>query len=758
MFPPTVPTPGDRDVLRLDLPASQTDVNAATPRRRHRTRQARHHAGHMMARTSRVNARGGTMRDYDSAGIRNIAVVGHGSSGKTSLVDALCFAAGTGKRHGNIRDGTALTDGLPEETERGYSIALGCAFAEWMDSKINFIDTPGSLDFRGDAQAGLTAADGAMLVIGASSGVEVGTERMFQEAVKRQDPVLFVVSMMDKEHADFDRIYTQIKDRLTTKVIPVEVPIGEGADFRGVINLFTQRAYVYTPGTKGEYVDVDIPGECRERYETYRRELIEAISATDDALLERYLEGDEIDRDTAIHGMKEAMKRMDLFPLFAVSAESMIGVQAMLTELVQLMPNAFEMEEVHALTGAVGNESIRLHATDEGPFAALIFKTLAEPHVGDVSYFRVLSGSVTNGHEVYNATRDIVEKLGHLSVPCGRERMEVPILHAGDIGCVAKLKNTHTNDTLSTKDQPIRLPAIDFPEPLVQFAVKAAARGEEEKLQMGLHRLHDEDPTIEVHYSPETHETIIGGMGERHLEVAMAILKRKFGVDAELTPPRIAFRETLTAKADGQGRHRKQSGGRGQFGDCWIRLSPMPRGEGYLFENRIVGGVIPSKFIPAVDRGITEAAERGVIAGFPLVDFRAELYDGSTHSVDSNEMSFKMAGILAFRTVAPKCRPVILEPIDRLEITVPDAYLGDVLGDASARRGQILGTETLSNYAKVRAVIPQSELHLYATQLFSMTHGYGTFTRRFHGYEQVPHEATTKIISQFGQDPESEEL
>lgn len=697
------------------------------------------------------------MRDYDSAGIRNIAVVGHGSCGKTSLVDALCFAAGSGKRHGSIRDGTALTDNLPEETARGYSIALGCAFAEWMDSKINFIDTPGSHDFRGDAQAGLTAADGALLVIGATSGVEVGTERMFREAVARQDPVLFVVSMMDKEHADFDRIYAQIKKRLTTKVIPVEVPIGSGANFRGVINLFTQRAYMYTPGAKGEYVDADIPEESRASFARYRQELIEAVSATDDELLERYLEGEEIDRDAAIHGMKEAMKRMDLFPLFAVSAESMIGVQAMLTELVQLMPNAYEMEEVHALTGAVGNESIQLHATDDGPFAALVFKTLAEPHVGDVSYFRILSGSIANGQEVYNATREGVEKLGHLSVPCGKERIEVPMLHAGDIGCVTKLKNTHTNDTLSTKAQPIRLPTIDFPEPLVHFAVKAAARGEEEKLQVGLHRLHDEDLTIDVHYNPETHETIIGGMGERHLEVAVAVLKRKFGVDAELTAPRIAFRETLTAKSEGQGRHKKQSGGRGQFGDCWIRLGPMPRGEGYLFDNKIVGGVIPSKFIPAVDRGIGEAAARGVLAGFPLVDFRAELYDGSTHTVDSNEMSFKMAGILGFRSVAPKCRPVILEPLDLLEITVPDAFLGDVLGDVSGRRGHILGTETQTDHTKVRAVIPQSELHLYATQLFSMTHGYGTFSRRFNGYEQVPSEATHKIIAEHARDREEVE-
>jgi elongation factor G len=695
------------------------------------------------------------MRDYDSAGIRNVAVVGHGGSGKTSLVDALCFVAGSGKRHGTIREGTTLTDHLPEEIERGYSISLGCAYAEWLDSKINFIDTPGSLDFSGDAIAGLEAADGALCVIGAASGVEVGTERLFRAAMAKRDPVLFVVSMMEKEHANFDRIYQQIKERLTAKVIPVEVPCGEGAHFKGVINLFTQRAYMYTSGTKGEFVETDIPAECMESFTRYRQELIEAISATDDTLLERYLEGQEIERDDAIHGMKEAMARLDLFPLFCASSDSLIGVRALLTELVQLMPNAYEMEEIHALTGAEGHNAVQLHAKDDGPFAALVFKTLAEPHVGDVSYFRVLSGKVVNGQEVYNATRDGLEKLGHLSVPCGRERVEVNVLHAGDIGCVAKLRNTHTNDTLSTREHPIRLPAIVFPEGVVHFAIRATQRGEEDKLQLGLHRLHDEDPTFSVHYNPETHETIVGGMGERHLDVCLAVLKRKFGVQAELSKPRIAFRETITAKAEGQGRHKKQSGGRGQFGDCWIRLSPMPRGEGYLFEDGIVGGVIPSKYIPAVDRGVQEASVRGVLAGFPLVDFRVEVYDGSTHSVDSNEMSFKMAGILAFKAVASKCRPVLLEPLDLLEITVPDRFLGDVMGDLSGRRGSILGTDANGDRAVIRAVVPQSELHLYATQLFSLTHGFGMLTRRFSGYEQVPHEAAQKIIAEQARELES---
>lgn len=690
------------------------------------------------------------MREYDSEGIRNVAVIGHGGSGKTSLVDALCYAAGNGKRHGQVRDGTALTDHLPEEIERGFSIALGLAFAEWMESKINFIDTPGALDFEGEALAGLSAADGALCVISATNGVEVGTDRMFQRAVERQDPVLFVVSMMDKDSADFDAVYAQVKAQLSRNVVPVEIPIGSGAGFSGVMNLFTRKAYMYRAGSKGEYEEQPIPEAEQARFDQYRTELIEAISTTDDALLERYLDASDLGRDEAINGMKEAMKRGELFPLFCVSSESMIGVRALLTEIVQLMPNAFEMEEVHALTGAEGNATVEIHARDNLPFAAIVFKTANEPHVGDVSCFRIMSGTVANGDEIYNATRDVAEKLNHLSVPIGRERIEVARLHAGDIGCVAKLRHTHTNDTLSTREHPIRLPELRFPEPLVHFAVHAESRNEEEKLQQGLHHLHEEDPTLTTHYDPDTHETIVSGMGERHLDIAMATLERKFGVKAELTRPRIAYRETIATEGSGQGKHKKQSGGRGQFGDAWIRIAPLPRGEGYLFENRIVGGVIPSRFVPAVDRGVQEAAERGVLAGFPLVDFRVECYDGSTHSVDSNEMAFRMAGILAFRAVAPKCRPVLLEPLDLLEITVPDEYLGDVLGDLSARRGHIHGTEPAGDGRRtvVRAVVPQAELHLYATPLHSMTHGRGTFTRRFAGYDQAPPDTASQVIAE----------
>ncbi len=688
------------------------------------------------------------MREYKSAEIRNVAVVGHGASGKTTLVDALAFVSGTSRRHGSVRDGTALTDGSPEESARGYSITLGCAYAEWRDSKINLLDTPGYADFAGDAISGLVAADGALVAVSASAGVEVGTERMFREAVKRRDPVVFVVTMMDKDHADFDAAYRAIKEKLTAKVVPVEIPIGAGSGFTGIINLFTKKAHVFTAGTKaGEYQEIPIPASEQARFERYHAEMVEAVASTDDALLERFFAGEELPGDVEMKAMKEAMKRAELFPLLCGSAQLTYGMRTVLDLLVALMPNAYEMEELHALKGAEGDRFVEVHPNEDAPFTALVFKTTTEPHVGEVSYFRTYSGLVTNGADVYNATRGAPEKLSHLAVPQGKDRIEVSRLYPGDIGCVAKLRNTHTNDTLSTKEHPVRMPGIPFPDALVSFAIEAAVRADEEKLQTGLHRLHDEDPTIQTHFEGETHETIIEGLGERHLEVALARLERQWGVKATLRPPRVPYRETLLGQAEGQGRHKKQTGGKGQFGDCWIKIRPAPRGTGYKFVDNISGGVIPRQYIPAVGKGVEEAAERGVIAGYPVVDFEVEVFDGSYHSVDSNEASFKMAGILAFKTIAPRARPVLLEPLMHIEVTTPDVSLGDVLGDLSGRRGHILGTEVSEdgNGSVVKAVVPMSELHLYATRLQSLTHGYGSVRYRMHGFEQAPAEVVAKV-------------
>jgi elongation factor G len=695
------------------------------------------------------------MREFTTDRIRNVAVVGHGASGKTSLVDALAFVAGSSKRHGSVKDGTALTDYTPDEIERKYSINLALAHAEWTDAKINLLDAPGYLDFLGDAVAGIYAADGAVLVVGAPSGVEVGTELMWEHAQRRGIPRMFFVSMMDKEHADFEKAYTDIREHLTPKVIPIEIPVGEGADFHGIVNLFSRKAHMYRKGTKtGEYDEVDVPAEYGERFERYSQELIERIAETDDTLLERYLGGDEIPRDEAIAAMKAGMQRGELFPLLCGSAELTYGIRALLSKLVELMPSPADRSPIEAQRWGSA-DPVPVEPQDGAPFAAQVFKTVSEPHVGDVTYFRIFSGSLANGAEVYNAPRDAVEKLNHLSVTQGKERVELPMLHAGDLGSVAKLKDTHTNDTLSTRAVPLVVPKIPLPEPLIAMAVEVHQHGEEDKLSTALQRLHEEDPTFLHEYNGELGQTIVRGRGERHLEIVVSRLKRKFGVSAELARPRVAYRETFRGSGEGQGKHKKQTGGRGQYGDCWIRIKPLPRGSGYEFADEITGGSIPNKYIPAVDRGIQEAAARGPVAGYPVVDFQAECFDGSYHDVDSSEMAFKMAGILAFRTVAEKARPVLLEPILQVEVLTPDDNLGEVMGDLSSRRGQILGTEPDGRLTKIKAMVPEAEMYKYSTQLHSITHGRGTFHATFASYQETPPEVAAKVAAERAKEKEA---
>jgi len=686
------------------------------------------------------------MRVYKTGEIRNVAVVGHGASGKTSLVDALAFVAGSSKRHGSVKDGTALTDYTADEIDRKYSINLALAVAEWMDVKLNLIDTPGYLDFTGEALAGVWAADGAVVVVSATAGVEVGTEKVWDYCEQRGLPRLFFVSLMDKEHADFEKVYASLKEKLTPKVIPVEIPVGEGPAFHGIINLFSKKCHLYKKGTKaGEYDEVDVPAEYQDRFNKYSQELIESIAATDDALLERYLGGEEIGRDDAIRAMKAGMAKGEIFPLFCGAAELTYGTRALLTKMVELFPSPTERPPVEAQRWGSA-ERITLKPDDGGPFVAQVFKTISEPHVGDVTFFRIASGAVKNGQDVYNAPRQATEKLNHLCVAVGKERTEIAELHAGDIGVVAKLRDTHTNDTLSTPANQIVLPRIPFPEPVITVSVEVKQRGEEDKLSTGLHKLHEEDPTFHHEYNGELGQTLIRGLGERHLEIVVGRLARKFGVHAQIGKPKIAYRETLRGKAEGQGKHKKQTGGRGQYGDCWIRVAPLPRGSGFVFEDQIVGGVIPRQYIPAVEKGIVEAMARGPVAGYPLVDFKVELFDGSYHDVDSNEMSFKMAGILAFRNVTPNCKPVLLEPIMEVEVWTPDDYQGAVMGDLSSRRGQILGTEPDGRLVKVKALVPGADLDRYATSLHSITHGRGTYRQKFHAYEQVPPDVAHKVV------------
>lgn len=677
--------------------------------------------------------------------IRNVVLLGHGGAGKTTLIDACCHAGGSSRRHGSTDDGTALTMFTPEEIAHGISMNCSVAYAEWMGHKINFIDTPGYLDFAGETKAGVRVADGAIVVLSAVSRVEVGTERAWEMVEERQLPAVFFVGMMDRPNADFEKAYREIKESLTPRAIPVEIPIGTSEDFRGIINLFTERAHIYKPGTQtGEYDEVEIPAEFREIEARYYGELIETIAATDDALLEQYLEGETIGREEAAHALKRAMLRGDLVPVFCGAPTATYGVRALLTELVELMPSPQERPAETA--SGRGDSVLELRNLNSDPFCALVFKTTSEPHVGELSYFRVFGGSVSNGQEVYNLGRDRPEKLAHLAIPQGKERRDVDTIRAGDIGVVAKLKDTHTNDTLSSSTHPLILAGIAFPEPDIAVAVEVETRGDEDRLSHALHMLHEEDPCFTAEYVAELGQTIARGCGELHIDVQVERMKRKHNVSVQVKEPRIPYRETIRGTAEAHGRHKKQSGGRGQFGDCHVRLRPRERGAGYNFVDAIVGGVIPNKFIPAVDKGIQEASQRGILAGFPVVDFEAECFFGSYHNVDSSEIAFKIAGALAFQEAALRADPVILEPVVEVAVTTPDEYLGDVIGDLNQRRGRILGIEPSGRLQKVRAYVPQSELYKYATALRSLTQGRAAHTRTFHAYEEVPQAEVQRVI------------
>ncbi len=687
-------------------------------------------------------------REHTTEKIRNVAVLGHGGSGKTTLVDALCFAAGTSRRKGSVEDGHSLTMFTPEEIEHGISMQVTPAHAELGGVKVNLLDTPGYLDFTGDALAAVRVADGALIVVGATSGVEVGTEVVWRYCEARGIPRMFFVSMMDKEHADFDKVVQDVKERLASHVLPVEIPIGEGEDFRGIINLFSERAHMFDAGSvTGDYEEVDVPDALKDRFEEMKTEFIETVATTDEELLERYLEGETITDQEAIQALARGMARGEVVPVFCGSAKKSFGMKTLLGKIVELFPHPGEMPAEQARRQGLDQE-VELVAEDAGPTVALIFKTATEPHVGELSYFKVLSGTVENGMDLRNPVRNTSEKLNHLSVPQGKERLEVDRIHAGDIGVVAKLKDSHTNDTLAASDRPMIVEGIEFPKPDISVAVHGVSRADDDKLGEALSKIHEEEPTFVHEFNSELGQTICRGLGELHLNVQFERMKRKYGISVETEAPKIAYRETITKTAEGQGRHKKQSGGRGQFGDCFVRLSPRSRGEGYEFINSIKGGVIPSKYVPSVDKGIQEAAAKGILAGFPVVDFSAEVYDGSYHSVDSSDIAFKLAGSIAFQKVARMAGPTILEPIIEVSVTTPDEFMGDVTGDITSRRGKVMGMDSHGGRTTIKARVPESELYKYAAALRSMTQGRAHHVRTFAGYEPVPGDQAKQVIAE----------
>ncbi|HET6455666.1 MAG TPA: elongation factor G [Armatimonadota bacterium] len=684
------------------------------------------------------------MKSYKAEAIRNVALVGHGGCGKTSLAEALLFTSGGIDRLGKVDDGTTTSDYDPDEIKRKISINATIAPCEWQGTKINFIDTPGYADFVGDVKSALKIVEGALLVVCAVSGIEVGTETTWEFAQETGVPRAIFINKMDRENADFYAVAEALRVRFGSRVVPVQLPIGGQDSLKGVVDLVEMKAQVGA----GKATEGEIPADMADAVAKYREALIEAAAEVDDELITKYLEGEELTTEEIARGLAEGFRAGKVVPIFVGSALKDIGVAGLLDKIVATFPSPAELEAVKGLNPQSKAEEQR-KPLDSEPFSALVFKTLADPYVGKLTYFRVYSGVLKSDTHAFNSTEGIDERIGQVYLLKGKNQEATAEVHAGDIGAVAKLAETGTGDTLCDKAKPIKYPAIEFPAPVYSVAIKAKTKADEDKLGPSLARLADEDPTFQYRREPETGETLVSGLGESHVEIVVDRLKRKFGVEVGVDTPKTPYRETITATASAQGKHKKQTGGRGQYGDAWVEISPLERGAGFQFQDAIVGGAIPRQYIPAVEKGVREAMERGILAGYPVVDMKAKVYDGSYHNVDSSEMAFKMAGILAFQNAADKANPVLLEPIVSLEVIVPDEYMGDVIGDLNTKRGKILGIEPLSDgKQRIKALVPQGEMLRYAIDLRSIARGRGSFLLEPSHYEPVPAHAAQQIIEQ----------
>lgn len=686
------------------------------------------------------------MKEYKTSQLRNIALVSHAGAGKTAFAEAMLRGAGVTSRLGRSAEGNTAMDYTEEEVSRNISINLSVAHVDWNDSRINVIDTPGYADFAGDMVAGLRVGDAALLLLNATMGVEPGAVNTWDFAAESSKPVFLCVNMMDKEQADFDKALAQAQSELSDKALPVFLPIGKADGFKGVVDLIRMKACVHSGVDDGSFTQEEIPADMAAAAEAARAPLIDAAAESDDELLEKYLEAGSLEPEEILRGLRAGVAQRGLFPVVAASAFNNIGVRPVMDLIAQLAPSPEDMPAAAGMKPD-GDERLQRAPKVEEPFSALVFKTISEPHVGELSLFRVYSGQVMSGGEAYNPGTRTAEKLGQIYYFQGKSRAEVNKAVAGDIVGAVKLKATHTGQTLCARDNQIVLDPIPFPEPTLEVAVFARKKGEEDKVGSGLARLREEDPTFLMRVDSEFKQTLVSGMGDLHLEVIMGKLKRRFGVEVDLKDPMVPYRETITRKVEVQGRYKKQTGGRGQYGDVWLRLEPKGRGDGFEFEDAIVGGVVPSKYIPAVEKGIVEAMSGGVMAGYQVVDLKATLYDGSYHSVDSSDMAFKIAGSMAFKKGAHEASPILLEPIMEIEVLVPEQYTGDIMGDVSSRRGKILGMDPQGKVQCIRALVPQGELNRYATHLRSITQGRGTHRVKFHSYEPVPREMSDKVVA-----------
>jgi elongation factor G len=684
------------------------------------------------------------MKVYDAQSLRNVALVGHSGSGKTQLVSALLFAAGAVNRLGRVDEGTTVTDYDEEAIARKHTLSAGVAYAEWNKHKINFIDTPGMANFLSDARAALRVADAALVVVDGVAGVEVSTEKVWAVAEEFSIPRLVVLNRLDRERASLERSLESLRTVFGRSIIPVQLPIGEEKNFKGIVDLVAMKAYTFALDGSGKMTDGEVPADLADAAKTAREALIEMVAEADDALMEKFFDAGTLTQDELVAGLKRGVASARVCPLVLSSASANIGMQPILDAILTYVPSPLD-RPLKARTA--DGEDVGFKANDGGAVAAFVWKTVADPFAGRITLFRVISGALKSDATVHNLTKDTAERLGHLVLVQGKTQTPVPEVKAGDIGAVAKLKETQTSDVIGDKNAGIKMPPIKFPEPVISYAIEPKSRGDEEKISTSLHRLQEEDPTISYTRDEQTKELLLAGQGQSHIEVTVAKLKRRFGVEVTLKLPRIPYRETIKSSVEAHGRHKKQTGGHGQFGDCKVRFDPLPAGSEFEFENDIFGGSIPRQFVPAIEKGIQDARMRGFLAGYPMVGFKATVFDGSYHAVDSSEMSFKMAGSLAFKDGMARAHPTLLEPIMNVEVYAPSDFAGDLMGDLNSRRGRIGGMDTRGATTIIRAKVPMAEMLTYEQHLTSATGSRGSYHMEFDHYEEVPPHLHAKIIA-----------
>jgi elongation factor G len=681
---------------------------------------------------------------YESRDIRNVGVVGHGDSGKTTLTAGLLYTAGASNRLLSVDEGNTITDFDDEEIQRKITISTAIATAEWKKAKINVLDTPGYNIFINDTRAALVAADSALVVVDGVAGVEVQTEKVWDFCNQFKLPRAIVINKLDRERADFQRALQSINDFFGRNAVPIHIPIGAERDFKGVVDLIRMKAYTYTPDGDGKGKEGEIPADLAAEAQKAHEGLVEMVAEGNDALMEEFFDKGTLSPERILEGLRAAVHDMRLYPVMCASALHNIGSDLILNFIVEYLPAPTERDGLEVVSDG---QDVTQKFTDSGPCSLFVFKTSADPFAGRISYFKVVTGVLKNDANLTNVQKGGAERLSHIGCPMGKVINPVTEIKAGDIGAVAKLKEVLTGDTLADKGFTATYKPVKLPEPSIAFAIQASSRQDEDRMGNAVHKILEEDQSLRFYRDAQTKEFLLGGCGQQHLEVVVSRLKKRYGVDVTLKAPKIPYRETIRGNADVQGRHKKQTGGHGQFGDCWIKMEPLPRGSNFEFANEIFGGSIPKNYIPAVEKGIIEAAEHGFLAGYPMVDFKVTVYDGSYHDVDSSELSFKLAARKAFKNAMQEAKPALLEPIMNVEIQAPVEYAGDLMGDLNGRRGRIAGMDTKGSTQIIRAQVPMAEMLNYQNDLTSMTQGRASFTMEFSHYDFVPQLQAEKIIA-----------